>query len=624
MRHGGLRWWWKLLLLAAVVVAVALVARRLVDPVLHVPGLADGPPGAAVIAAPVPSQPADFGVGAPSRLAIYLTDPAASWLGLAFGLRTIGVPFIVTTDVREAVKHRLVLAYPTISGQRVNTEASLALRTHVNAGGTLLGFEILGAGLEDVFGIAGATPGRGHRSFSWSPEAARAWDFSQPQEQVIALVGPGAQAGSPGYALQPATGEVLARFESGEAALVHHAQGSGHAYAVGLDLGAFIASAQQGRRQGREYVNAYEPGVDVLLRWLRQVYRNAEPIGVTLATVPQGRSLAVLLSHDVDFGLSLQNSLVYARAEAAQQVRATYFIQTKYVRDWNDKAFFDGAGIDSLRALKALGGDLASHSVAHSPVFASQPTGSGREQYPSYVPFVKSRSETQGATLLGELRVSRYLLQQSLPDTRIDAFRPGHLQYPFALPEALQATGYRYSSSLTSGTALSHLPYQLSHHGDGRAAVAVWEFPITLEDERVRPMDTVLLPRALEVARQLGAYGGMCMVLIHPEVLADKLRFQQLFVARMRQDGAWIGSLGEFAPWWEARDGVQVDVEADGGPTRLVLRSPVAIKGLALQLPAGWRLATGSPLAATPGVHGQSIDLPAGKTILPLEAADRP
>jgi hypothetical protein len=616
----GRRWWWKLLLLLALVSAAALVARYLVDPVLHVPSVAPGPPGVTVIATARPALPGDFGAGAGSRAAIYLTDPAAPWLGLAFGLRTIGVPFIVTTDANEAVKHRLVLAYPTISGQRVPTEASMALRTFVDTGGTLLGFEILGAGLNDVFGIGQTTPGRGHRSFTWTAEMARASGFTEPQEQLVPLVGPGAEAGSPGYAFEPATGEVLARFEGGEPALLHHAQGRGHAYAMGLDIGAFMSSAQQGRRQGRGYVNAYEPGVDVLLRWLRLLYRNAEPMAVTLATVPEGRPLAVLLSHDVDTGDALRNSLAYASAEAAQHARATYFIQTKYVRDWNDKAFFD---IDMLRSLQALGGEIASHSVAHSPMFASLPTGSGSEQYPGYVPFVKSYGETREASLLGELRVSRYLLQQALPASRIDAFRPGHLAYPFSLPETLQSTGYRYSSSLTSGTALSHLPYQLSAHGEGRAPVAVWEFPISLEDERVRPMDTVLLPKALELARQLGAYGGMCMVLIHPGVLADKLRFQQAFVSRMREAGAWIGSLGEFAHWWEARDGVQVDVEADGGPTRLVLHSPVAIKGLALQLPAGWRLAVGSPLVAAQGVHGQSIDLPAGKTILPLEAADR-
>ena len=36
------------------------------------------------------------------RLAIYLTDPAAPWLALAFGLRTIGLPFVVTADARMA------------------------------------------------------------------------------------------------------------------------------------------------------------------------------------------------------------------------------------------------------------------------------------------------------------------------------------------------------------------------------------------------------------------------------------------------------------------------------------------------------------------------------------------
>ncbi|MBC7471327.1 MAG: polysaccharide deacetylase family protein, partial [Ramlibacter sp.] len=373
-----------------------------------------------------------------------------------------------------------------------------------------------------------------------------------------------------------------------------------------------------------EYVNGYEPGVDVLLRWLLQVYREAEPLAVTLATTPRGRALSVLLTHDVDFGSSVRNGLEYARSEAAQQVRATYFIQTKYVRDWNDQAFLDAAGLESLRALQAAGGEIASHSVSHTPVFAKLPVGTGSERYPGYIPFVKSRSETRDATLLGELRVSRYLLQQAVPGSRIESFRPGYLQYPFALPEALQATGYRYSSSLTAGTALSHLPYRLSHHGDGRAALPVWEFPVTLEDERMLPMDTVLLPKALEVARQLAAYGGMCVVLIHPNVLADKLRFQQAFVAKMREAGAWLGPLGEFAAWWEARDGVQVDVEAAAGRARVILRSAVPVKGLALQLPVGWRIVPGSSLAATAGVHGHWVDLPAGESVLQLEPADRP
>ncbi len=120
MAAARLRWLWRLALLAAILVLVAWGGRRLLDPVSRIPGLADGPPGISALAAPVKASPADYAAGAPSRLAIYLTDPAAPWLALAFGLRTIGVPFVVTADVHEAVRHKLVLAYPTISGQRVN------------------------------------------------------------------------------------------------------------------------------------------------------------------------------------------------------------------------------------------------------------------------------------------------------------------------------------------------------------------------------------------------------------------------------------------------------------------------------------------------------------------------
>lgn len=615
------RWLGTLLLIAAVVAAL-FGARHLMGTSRPIPGLS-GPPGTSSVAAPVVAQPGDFAPGGASRLAIYLTDPASSWLGLALGLRSIGVPFIVTTDVREAVRHRLVLAYPTISGQRVDTAASLALRRHVAAGRTLVGFEILGAGLDDVFGLQGVEAGRGRKSFTWTPEAAAALGFNAPQEQFIPFTGAGAIQGMPGYALKTSSGEVLARFDDGQPALIGHSIGAGRAYAMGLDVGGFIASAQQGRRQGREYVDGYEPGVDLLLRWMLHLYREAEPLAVTLGTVPQGRPLSVVLTHDVDYNQSIRNGLAYAQAEAAQQVRATYYIQTKYVRDWVDEAFFDADGIEGVRALHKAGAEIASHSVSHSPVLSKFAMGTGQEQYPGYQPFVKSREQTDGGTLLGELRVSRFLLQAATPDSTVDAFRPGFLEYPFGLPEALQATGYRYSSSVAAGTVLTHLPFQLTRHRDGQALVPVWEFPITLEDERVRPMDTALLARALEIARRLSAYGGMCVVLIHPNVLDDKLRFQQAFVARMREAGAWLGPLGEFAHWWEARDQVQVDVDSAGARPRLLLRAPTAVAGLALQLPPGWRIADGASVHASAAAHGVSLDLPAGQTILSLVATAR-
>lgn len=599
---------------AALVLAALLLLRHCADPVYRVPGLA-GPAASLLPAAPAPASPADFAAGGPTRLAIYLTDPQSPWLGLAFGLRTIGVPFVVTTDAREAVRHRVVLAYPTISGRHVPAAASEALRAHVAGGGTLIATEVLGAGLDDVFGLAPAATPVPRLQMAWTDEAAQQWQFAEPEERVLPL----GNAATPlaAYTLRPTTGQVLARFGDGAAALVRNAHGNGRSYTLAFDLGAFVSAAQQGRRNvGRDYVNAYEPVVDVLLRWLKAVYREGEPAAVTLGTVPDGRPLAVVLSHDVDYNASIRNALLYARSEAAQGIAATFFVQTKYVRDWNDERFFDADGIALVRELRQLGGELASHSVAHSPVFARLPLGDGTESYPAYAPYVASKQETRGASVMGELRISRFLLEHAAPGARIDSFRPGHLEYPFALPQALQAAGYRHSSSLAAGVALSHLPFQLSHNRDGRAAVAIHEFPITLEDERVRPMDTLLLPRALEVARKLARYGGLCVVLVHPNVLDDKLRFQEGFVTAMQGRQAWIGPLGRFAAWWRARDGVQFDVRTAGGRAVLQVQAPEAVAGLTVQLPAGWRMADASARA---GAHGSVIDVPAGASEWPLE-----
>ncbi|WP_421683778.1 hypothetical protein HKW98_04795 [Stutzerimonas urumqiensis] len=51
----------------------------------------------------------------------------------------------------------------------------------------------------------------------------------------------------------------------------------------------------------RAYANGYEPSVDVWLRWLRALYRQHEPLAVTLGTVPHGKDLAAMVTFDVDY-----------------------------------------------------------------------------------------------------------------------------------------------------------------------------------------------------------------------------------------------------------------------------------------------------------------------------------
>jgi hypothetical protein len=41
------------------------------------------------------------------------------------------------------------------------------------------------------------------------------------------------------------------------------------------------------------------------------------------------------------------------------------------------------------------------------------------------------------------------------------------------------------------------------------------------------------LPQALELARQLSRYGGLFVLLIHPDVVGQKMAFERRFIVRL-------------------------------------------------------------------------------------------
>lgn len=399
--------------------------------------------------------------------------------------------------------------------------------------------------------------------------------------------------------------------------------GGGKAYAVGIDLGAYIAKAYNGRQDlGRHYINAHEPGVDAFLRILRGMYRAAEPLAVTLNTVPFGKSASVIVTHDVDYTRSMENAIGYAEYERSQGIAATYFIQTKYVRDWNDDIFFNRRGAELTRQLADMGMEIGSHSVSHSRIFSKFPLGDGKERYPDYTPRVTAKEEAKDGSLLGELRVSRFLLQQAASSSTVESFRSGHLEYPFDLPQALQATGYRFSSSISSGTALTHLPFRLNHGRANAAETGIYEFPITIEDELQRPM-TSRVGGAVTILDTLAKYGGACVVLIHPDVFDDKMAFLKAFVADAKKRNAWFGTLGGFGKWWSARDKVSMDVHRSGSRIELEMQFAEAISGLSIQVPRGWKLADEGGVDAAVRQVGEQVVVShgAGSLRLAFQAA---
>lgn len=569
-----------------------------------------GPTNIAQIPPPVPADWRRYSSGGTNRLAILLTDTDSAWLGLAHGLRSLGVPFLLTTNAAQALRHRVVFVYPQLSGAVLAAPELRALAAHPRTGGTLIAANVLGGGLEGIFGFTQAVPSQAHYEVGFATQHPLTAGFTHPRERVIRVAepkNPAAIAGKHHYT-QPAV-PPLAIYEDGSAAILLRPWEAGYACALGFDPGYLLLLGYNNREEGiaRAYVNQFEPSLDVLLRFFKELYTAAAPAPVTLGTVPFGRQLPVLITHDVDFERSLTNALAYAEFEAGAGVRATYFTQVKYIRDFNDVAFFNDAAPPILQRIRALGHELASHTVCHSKVFSRFPSGTGTERYPDYQPFVRTPILTIGGSVLGELRVSKFLLEK-FGGQEIVSFRPGHLQNPYSLPQALVATGYRHSSSVTANDSLTHLPFQLNYDRARAAETPIFEFPVTIEDEEQPPLGQ-RVQAALDVARELARYGGLMNVLIHPDITGHKLQFERDFVTALKPV-AWFGTVNDFATWWAARNEVVLDVEYTANFAAVLLAAPLPLNGLPLQVPSNWRFQSAEPadMKVTPTDTGLVLD----------------
>jgi hypothetical protein len=291
-----------------------------------------------------PTPVSRYQAGAQSRLAVLLTDPASNWLRLAHGLKTIGVPFLLTKDYRQALAHRVVLVYPMISGRVLSSEALEALAAFPRNGGTLIGVNVLGGGLNEVFGFKEIQSSGRHLELRLNQLSPLLAQFTEPKEQVLRLGDRqkgGEPVGSHSY-LDPKEAP-LACTTTG-----HRRLFSDRTARVAPSPSVSISGTcwRRGTTYGEEgiaesYDNRFDPLLDVVLRMLKEIYRTSEPNAVTLGTVPYHRSLSVLLTHDIDASIAMANSLRYAEFERSQGITGTYFIQTKYIRDYNDDIFFN-------------------------------------------------------------------------------------------------------------------------------------------------------------------------------------------------------------------------------------------------------------------------------------------
>ena len=552
----------------------------------------------------------EFPESFPLQVAVFWTHPGPdpeNPLPLVHSLKEMGIPFFITRDLVQALRHSLVILYPGVDSRTFTQPQAEEITTFVRQGGVIFAQNVFWGGMQSVFGFRSFVPSRKryHLAFSSTTNPVMKY-LNRPEEREVSL---GSNQfpeiiWSNGYVADTGA-QVLARFDDGSAALLTNAIGKGRVYLLGLSLLDVVLRSQNNRdyEAQRHYVNTFEPGADVWLLILRAWYENYGKEWVRLAAIPGGQRSALLLSHDVDWENSFAPGLDFARIEKANHAKSTFFIQTKYVDDANSKAFFFEPNLETLRQLKSDGSTIGSHSIIHSRGFNKFELGSGHEYYPSYQPRGLGFDTASGATVFGEVRVSKGLLDGEIPGQNTKFFRAGHLRVPVSLPEALERSGYQFDSSFTADDVLSNFPFALPRDLGFEEDSGIYEFPVTIEDEE-SPGFAKRVPQALQVILANAENGAVSVVLIHSNESQLKAAAEQDLLRQLPADILKTDMMS-FGTFWRARDRLQWKVTASSMPTQVLLqvKSDDSVSGLTFEFQRPIATVTGGAMLIPDNRH---------------------
>lgn len=535
--------------------------------------------------------------GGKNRLCLFLIDTTSNWLALVNGFNANAIPFRITTDINQAKEHQVILVYPGITSQNINFNTFNILRDLPKTGAALLTVNPMAPSMGPLFGFEGVEISNQRNRIRIDPARSALFSFCvSVLDREIRIGNQQQQSALESFSFSNPELNPFATYEDGSAAIVGKYYNPGIAIAMGIDVGRLASLGYNNRDADYQNTafNGFEPTLDVLFRFIKQVYLSYAKFPVVLGNVPNNMGVSIMITHNLSSSASIPLSLLYADVERQAGIAATYFIQTKYVNDGVDQAFFTGENMRFFRALKNMGMDFGSHSVSRTPFFSYLPWGTGKEKYPDYLPFVSGAFNAFNETLLGELRVSKFLIEKNL-DPNVRSFRSGFLDMPPVAYQALPSVGYQFSSNAYANDHLTHLPYQPFFDDQSDQLLDILEIPITIDDKNIVNLYSEL-GKITYITDQVSRYGGMVNLQLGTEDIDNKVEFLREYID-MYKPLAWFGTVSQYGAWIRARYAVQLDVTGDRNQMTVRLNCPQMMHNLPLHIPANFSMVSVDPPA---------------------------
>ena len=349
---------------------------------------------------------------------------------------------------------------------------------------------------------------------------------------------------------------ALARWDTGDAAVVRSNLGQGRVYVFGWRLRHILTEAERQIVHGEEPhgTNTLLLGADICRLLVRGAYEGWAGENAQIRQfAPEGKQAALIVTHDV--GFSYEWLPEYAHPESARGLTSTFLFTTSPAGSGFAGTLYDAYGLQDIQQALDLGHDIQSHSFGHFPDFDHAPFGSGTETASNYMPRYSSHLDsTIGMSVLGELGVSRWLLESDFGIT-VESFRSGFLFIPDGFWEGLSRTGYRRDSTYASGLTRGSFPFVAFSVSSGAVTTyPIMEYPLGISDsDMTEETFTQLLDAWEYVVRANYNNSAPTVLLIHPTSAPTRQRALEELLLRVADLDLWIGDWKTFAEFWEAQ-----------------------------------------------------------------------
>ncbi|MDD2828867.1 MAG: hypothetical protein PHW18_04760 [Sulfuricurvum sp.] len=504
-------------------------------------------------------------------------------------LRISGVPFVFSENLAFFSGKIAYLDAGSFLPNWFTSERVKMLEDFLDKGGRLI---IVGANhdleskLAPILQSRSLNTGHIHKSFSLQPDTCHRY-FDDPNEQNYTLSTMEDKAPYTTSITTHPNDITLARYEDGNAAAIRYTYKKGDITLIGISSYDLRLRNLVGRdyNANHHYCNDFEPLSDYLSLFVKGMYESTFPIGVTLHTAPHGYQSTLLITHDIDYRYSIEEGVKkFAETEIREHTPSTFFIQTKYLTDDKDIAFFTPKTTHIFPWLIKNGFEIGSHTVIHTRNFNKLPIGTCKESYPEYQPISFNDTEDHNnPTLCGELKVSKELID-GMKGGKVASFRSGELLYHKELPTIMEQLEYQQGSNFSAEDVLSYFPYRYPYDKYTlNLESKIFEFPLSYEDEMLPPL-IFRLNKAIQLFTKLHNNGAVFVLLIHPDCTWWKLKnldlsFEEKFLHALPND-VWRTTMSQAGDFWHFRDTLNWNYQYQGNHLIITTNAPADFKGI--------------------------------------------